>query len=61
MGTVAVAPLSRVPTIQNKHNQRNNNHEGNKSEPWITTRCPIAPATRWNIAGVIHRSFFKLT
>jgi hypothetical protein len=48
-----------VPTRQHKHDQRDNSHEGKESEP--TAGCAIAPAIRWNIAGVIHLGFFELS
>jgi hypothetical protein len=42
---------------QNKRNQGKNNHDGGECEPSKneavppTARCPVAPATRLNIAG----------
>jgi hypothetical protein len=47
---------SRVPTIQNKQDESNSHHDDGECEPSNskvppTTRCPVAPATSWNIAG----------
>ena len=55
---------SRAPTKHNKHHY-NNNHDGGQCEPpksrpvQPTVGCSVSPATRWNIAGIIHPSFFK--
>jgi hypothetical protein len=51
-----------VPINQNKCDQCNNNHDGGGCEPSKgkavppTARSSIAPATRWNVAGLIHLS-----
>jgi hypothetical protein len=55
---------SRAPTKHNKQHY-NNNHDGGQCEPpksrpvQPTVGCSVSPATRWNIAGIIHPSFFK--
>jgi hypothetical protein len=48
---------TRLPISQIKHDQRTNNREGGEWEisngkpVSPTARCPVARATRWNIAG----------